>query len=563
MTAKNNQNQISLPQELSVLSHKLLRQLHYPGFLPKFFGDLAEQFRETHISLVVIGPTIVLKLKKPLNLGFLNYQTLDARWRCAVQEIELNSRLSKGIYLGLLPLLNEFSQETPLLRGPFSATPPKDCIDVAVVMKRIPDSALLSSLLEQNAVTVDKHLHPLTERLVGFHREQIAHTVEKAVLYADISTACFDNFHEIRALLGKESPLGMLEALNGVESYTNDFLGHSRDLLWQRASVGLVVDGHGDLRAEHVAFFEQTVSIIDCIEFSESLRFVDVLSDLAFLCMDLHYLHRPDFSLMLAKMYQAALPAAFDAEVFRFFLAYRAMVRAKVELLKLQQGNLNGHQSLAKGLDRAAAYVGLAHRYAIRLDAPFLLAIGGPMGVGKSTTANFFKALTNCCLFQSDAIRKEIFKPTSAAQEEQYRELPYATGIYSQEATDKTYAELFHRAEKSLKDGEAVILDASFTTRQQRARAFQVANQADVPFIFVWGDLTEELQYLRLNARENAGDSLSDGRQALVGKQRETLVLPGEEGFPSATLDMRLSPAEQGEEVLARVFSAFKVRQQH
>ena len=398
-------------EHLSRTALKLLESLNFPLSLPEDFGVFS--VIETHISVVVLGEKKVLKFKKAVDFGFVNHNHVEKRWESAAKEVLLNRRLSKGIYLGLIPFLRKANGklDTLPITSEFEVeNPPETLEEVAVVMKRLPDDSMLCDMLDREVVSVRDQITPLAEYIADFHVNEIKSSkVQKAPVEDPVSSfaeQCEDNFREIGNRGENFLAQPSLWALELLHSTSSNLLQIYSAELSRRLEEGYFLDGHGDLRTEHVSYFENKISIIDCVEFNDSLRYSDALSDLAFLRMDLDFRKRCDLSKKLTEAYENRSPMEFHAGLYDFYSAYRALVRAKVELIPTSESS-TVNRSL--GLKRFENYLGLAGRYLYKLPSPCLLAVCGPMGVGKSTIAEFISSAIYADVYQSDILRKKLF----------------------------------------------------------------------------------------------------------------------------------------------------------
>jgi aminoglycoside phosphotransferase family enzyme len=307
------------------------------------------EVRQTHISLVFLAGPFVYKIKKPFDLGFLDFSTLERRRHFCNEEVRLNRRLAPEVYLDVVPL-------TATAAG-LRLEGPGEAIEWAVKMRRLPAEATLEKRLQQGQVSVAL-IEALARRLADFHQQ--AEAGPHIAAYG-----CFEVVaHNAReTLAGAEPLLGKTlsqDVFTRIGELTGKLLAELRPLIESRAQRGLPRDTHGDLRLEHVYLFPEKESshdlvIIDCIEFNERFRFADPVADLAFLAMDLTFQGRRDLAEALADAY---FRAADDAEGWRllpFYTAYRAAVRGKVEGLELTEKEIPPDERAA-ALERAQAH---------------------------------------------------------------------------------------------------------------------------------------------------------------------------------------------------------------
>jgi predicted kinase len=273
-----------------------------------------------------------------------------------------------------------------------------------------------------------------------------------------------------------------------------------------------VCEGHGDLRAEHICFVRDT-EIFDCIEFDEALRYGDVASEIAFLSMDLDFLGHPDFSRTLEIAYGSAAGDAELPTLLPFYKCYRAYVRGKVESLKSLEADLSELDRRRASL-KATQYFYLSERYAKGSPASKLLIVCGKIGSGKTTVARLLSARTGFAVLSSDVTRKGLL----GVHPEQSATSSYRAGAYSEEMTRKTYASLWADAKQTLSGGDGVIIDATFADSEHRRRFIELANQRQVPLLFIECRSTEENIRRRLEERQNDPHEVSDANWTIYQK---------------------------------------------
>jgi aminoglycoside phosphotransferase family enzyme/predicted kinase len=469
-------------------TERLKRDLLSPGV----------ELRETHISLVFLGTNEVLKVKKPVDLGFLDFTRLDARKALCEREVELNRRLAPDVYREVVPIAEDSSGR---LRARAAGTP----IDWAVAMRRLPDADCAQARLTAGTLGLPD-VRRLAEHISRFHASARSDADTSAFGEpASIERNVQENFSQARA--------DALRVLSGaelahVERWQLDFLRERAELFTARARSGYARDGHGDLRLEHCYVdAEGKLSIIDCIEFNDRFRYGDVASDVAFLAMDLAWHERPDLSEALLGDYARASNDYDLYGVVDFYESYRAFVRGKISSL------LEADPSVApEARVRAAAQ---ARKYYLLSEActrepshaPMLLAVGGVIASGKSTIAEGLAALAQAPVIDADRTRKYLagVEPTTPIRDGAF------DGQYSRERTDAVYAELLRRAAVVLDSKRSVVLDASFRERNKREDARALAQRFGVPFLFIECSVDRETCRARLATRA-AAPSVSDGR---------------------------------------------------
>jgi uncharacterized protein len=462
------------------------------------------KMRQTHISWLFFTEHFVYKVKKPVNFGFLNFTTLDARRHFCEEEARLNRRLAHNVYIGVLPV--------NVADGRIRLDGSGETIDYALQMRRLPEDRMLPALLASGAVTAET-MQRLAQLLAAFHAQaDSGPEINQDGMLATILGNWQENFAQTQAYL--DFPL-----LHDDYEKTRDrifaFCRCREQLFEQRIAEGRIRDGHGDLRAEHICLTEP-IAIFDCIEFNHRFRYGDVSADVAFLAMDLDERGFVDLSQAFVRSYVEHSGDHGLLDVLDFYKCYRAFVRAKVECLRMDDPTVSAAD---KRLASRAAYryCRLAARYAESLRRPWLLLCCGLMGSGKSVLAESLAHRLDLDVLSSDLMRKELagLRPTTRVHD------AYGEGLYTPERINDTYAQLFQRAECLLSDGRSVLLDASFIRAHHRRQAMQMATRlgAELSVLECW--CPEDELRRRLESRVARGDAVSDGRWELVAQQRQ------------------------------------------
>ena len=476
------------------LVEAMLRPSFYPHSPPRV------RLVQTHASWVFLAGDRVYKVKKPVDFGFLDFSTPARRARACRREVELNRRLAPGVYLGVVPIYEKGTEFNSVPgrkggQGGFSLSPPGRVIEHAVVMRLLPQERLLSALLARRAAG-PADLRRVARRIAAFHA-RAAPAAPRWRRVAALEESLRENFRQTVPFLGR-TVRGDDYLL--VWDYNRDFLERRRALLEKRSREGRIRDGHGDLHAEHVWIGRAGVLVYDCIEFSDRIRQCDVAADIAFLYMDLLHHRRPDLATALMEEY---LRRTGDWEVrllVPFYACYRAVVREKVESLRLADPGIGARDKRA-ARRRAAGYFRLARELARRDARPRLVLVGGLPGSGKSTVAGAFAARIGATCLSSDALRKELAGAAPSAR----LAAPVGAGIYRPALTALTYRELLLQAERLLRVGRSVVLDASFARAADRRRAAALARAAGAVLVAAECRCPPHLARERLAARARPG----------------------------------------------------------
>ncbi|MEU8233173.1 AAA family ATPase [Actinoplanes sp. NPDC048967] len=401
---------------------------------------------ETHTAVLFFIADRVYKLKKPVNLGFLDFRSRADREAVCHREVELNRRLAPDVYLGVADV-----------HGPDG----HPC-DHLVIMRRLPDQRRLSTLIRSGAAVSDDLRH-LARMLAAFHATAGRGPLISAEGTREALLGRWDaTFAQLRPFQGLVlDPDGAAE----VEDRTHEFLAGRDPLFADRIAHGHIVDGHADLIADDIFCLDDGPRVIDCLEFDDRLRYVDVLDDAAFLAMDVEHLGATALSRAFLDWYAEFSGDSAPAALRHHYIAYRAFVRAKVGCLRHAQGD-------PSAADDVRAYTDLTLRH-LRAGTVRLIVVGGPPATGKTTLAGRIADRLGAVVLNSDHVRKELagLDPVTSAA------TTYRQGIYSPSWTERTYAELHRRARRLLERGETVVLDASWTDAGHRRAARDLAGE--------------------------------------------------------------------------------------
>ncbi len=449
------------------------------------------QVAETHAAVVFLAGDRAYKLKKPVNLGFLDFSTAEARAAACAREVELNRKFASDVYLGVAEI-----------RGPDGQV-----CDHLVVMHRMPAARRLSTLVRSRAPVAE----PLRQvaRIIAAQHAKAArspHISEQGSRDA-LRRRWADNIDQTREIQARLAPREPLDpaVIDETERLTSRFLAGRAPLLDARIRDDRIVDGHGDLLADDIFCLDDGPRILDCLDFDDRLRWLDGLDDAAFLAMDLEHLGAPELAEQFMAAYADYSGDPAPASLRHHYVAYRAFVRVKVACLRVTQDDL------AAGFEaRHLAEVTLRH---LRAGAVTLVLVGGLPGTGKSALADAVAGRLGFIVLNSDRIRKEL----AGLPAEASARAPYERGIYTAEWTERTYRELLRRAAALLARGESVIADASFISAAQRIAAAVTATEASADLLQLRCTASRELAARRMSARTCG---LSDADQAVAEEMR-------------------------------------------
>jgi aminoglycoside phosphotransferase family enzyme/predicted kinase len=402
----------------------------------------AVELRETHISWVFLAGERAYKLKKPLVLDFLDYGSAARRREMCREEVRLNRRLAPSLYLGVrgVGLVGE--------RAELIAEDDPRAVDFVVEMRRYEEQNTVAARLERGELGLTQ-ITAVGAALARFHARARRVEAPGAPVLA-VERRFERNLHELLACTAQRGEVGRVQAL---ERFAHAFIAAHAGTFGERASGGLVREGHGDLRAEHVLVTGDRVEVVDCVEFDRSLRELDVSDDLAFLVFDLAALGGERFSDRLVDAYRDSGGDPGNESLIAFYAAYRALVRAKVALVRAGQLP-RGSSELSRESARARDLVALADRFAWRARLPLVIIVCGVPASGKSHLAHELAELSGLSYLSSDLARKRLagIEPTQAAPPD----------VYDAQWNLRTYAELGSTAAREVSCSRGVIVDATF-----------------------------------------------------------------------------------------------------
>jgi aminoglycoside phosphotransferase family enzyme/predicted kinase len=434
---------------------------------------------ETHSAIVLFFGDRAYKIKKPVDLGFLDFRDRATRERVCHREVELNRRLAPDVYEGVADLI-----------GPDGTT-----WEHVVVMRRMPDDRRLSRVLDTDD-DVASHLRHVAHQIATLHgRSRRGAEIDAAASRDALAERWRDNTSALLA----SAPVGLAQAdIDAVHGLAMEYLEGRGALFEQRIRDGWAVDGHGDLLADDIFCLEDGPRILDCIEFDDHLRYGDGLADAAFLAMDLERLGHRQLADAFLRHYAELTSDTWPTSLAHHHIAYRAQVRAKVAAIRATEGNQQSALDARSLLDLARSHLeaGRVH----------VILVGGLPGTGKSTLAAELERRLGGTVLRSDVLRKEL-SPSLAANPD---DGDFCTGLYAPHVTAATYARLLAEARIALGMGETVILDASWTDPRRRDEARDLARTAHAHLVELRCELRSDVAVERLRDRARQGTDASD-----------------------------------------------------
>ncbi|MBM3161896.1 MAG: hypothetical protein FJZ79_00865 [Chlorobi bacterium] len=481
--------------------HELVRALSRPEAYPHGTEDI--QIAETHISWIFLTGTYAYKIKKPVNLGFLDFSTPEKRAFFCGQELTLNRRLCPELYLDVVPVTRSGSA----IRIGGSGT----VIEHAVKMVQFDRSQELDRLLATNRLT-ETHIDSVTRTVTAFHRAiPAAGSSSEYGRPEKVILPLLDNFSHTAGLVSGSPEEHLLEKL---KEWTLDEHNRLLPLFLERKNNGFIRHCHGDMHTGNMVWHCNRVLIFDCIEFNPSLFMIDVISDAAFLFMDLEHGGRPELAWRFLGAYLSGTGDYEALRLLRFYSLYRAMVRAKVTAIRYTQEC----PATAKHAIREEhlSYIRQAHRYTVRSRGRLIIT-SGVSGSGKSMHAGRLAPLIPAIHIRSDIERKRL-AGLEAGENSQSRNLD----IYTPGFTEKTYRRLEQIVGICLEEGFSVLVDATFLASAERLRFRELARRYNCAFTILHFHAPEKLLRERIRMRLRKGGDPSEADENVLLQQLAT-----------------------------------------
>lgn len=492
----------------------LIRSLLRPDGYPHPVDQRGVQLAETHISWVLLTGPYAYKLKKPVNFGFVNFSTLELRKHFCEEELRLNRRLSNELYCGVQPVFG------PRERASFNGD--GEPIEYAVVMRQFPQEALLPAVLSREELTAT-HIDRLVRDLVQFQGTAAVASAEMPYGSPDaVRAPVLGNFAALEGTATDPTNATRYKSIADLRAWADaEFARLSERGFWEaRQQAGRVRECHGDLHLGNMVLLRRmdsscdeggdldSIHVFDCLEFNPGLRWIDVLSEMAFLVMDLQERTRRDFALRVLNRWLEATGDYPGLHGWRWYFVYRAMVRAKVAALRLRQADLAQDERHAK-LAELTGYLRLAERWTGPRPRAIVIT-HGLSGSGKSVVSERLTEAVGMVRVRSDVERKRLFGESPEA-------------LYAPVTTDRLYDHLATRSVPAiLAAGFPAVVDASFLQARHREQLRNLAAAEQLPFVLL--DVRAPIDELRrrLVARQSARSDPSDATVAVMEHQLES-----------------------------------------
>lgn len=462
---------------------------------------------ETHISWVIVAGDFAYKLKKPVNLGFLDFSTPEKRRFCCEEEIRLNRRLAPDIYLEALPVTG--TPTAPMLGGEGVA------LDWAVKMRAFPADATLDKAARLDHIA----LETLAARIARFHRDNAAAPADSHYGAPErVRQPIAENFAQLRAL---PLPAAAQPLLDALQTWSQREGARLEAHFAARRQGGFIRECHGDLHLGNIAWVNDAPLIFDGIEFNADLRFIDVISEIAFLVMDLIHRQAAPLAWRFLNHYLEHSGDYAGLTGLRYYLGYRALVRAKVAAIRAAQA------APPHDFAECLTYLHLAQTL-IQVHAPALLLMHGVSGSGKSVISQSLLETLGAIRLRSDVERKRLFGLEALQRSTPPRSTAsgdiHTRDIYTRNAGELTRAHLWRTSDRLLAEGFCVIVDATFISPAWRTPFTDLARKHACPWLLISPQVDLEELRRRVMHRQQRGNDASEADVTVLEAQWQTQI---------------------------------------
>lgn len=462
------------------------------------------QVIETHISWILLTGEFAYKIKKPLDLGFLDFSTLDKRLAACREEVRLNRRTAPDIYIDVVPITG--TPEAPRVNGEGEA------FEYAVKMRQFPAEATLDRLDAEGGMRA-QHVEVIAATLARFHLEDCDKAGDDSPWGTPegVWKPVAQNFAQIAPHLESAADRDLLDALSRWSEAEHTRLA---PLMAARKQNGFVRECHGDLHLGNLAWVDDRLLVFDCIEFNPALRWIDIQSEIAFFYMDLLQREHADWPWLFLNLWLEETGDYAGLPLLRYYAVYRALVRAKVAAIRTGQLNGSAREAVLKEV-RSLLELALKRS---EFGPASLSITHGLSGSGKSTLARKLMQQPGAIRLRSDVERKRMAGLGALAKSGSQ----VGEKLYAADATRQTYARLAELADVLLGAGWPVIVDATFLSRWQRDLLREVACRHECKFHILDFPLPVETLRERILQRTHAGSDASEATLAVLQHQLET-----------------------------------------
>ena len=458
---------------------------------------------ETHISWIFLTDSYAYKVKKPLNLGFLDFSTLEKRRHFCNEELRLNRRLCPEIYLAVVPVAQSDNA--------FFVDREGEVIDYAVKMVRFDRTMELDRMLSSGLINI-RHIDSLATLVAEFHQSIPAVKAETGFGHPlNLIKPILANFIHTEPVASNR---GEATRLAEVKEWT--LREHQRlySLFELRQHKGFIRQCHGDMHTGNMVWWKNRIFIFDCIEFNENLSKIDVISDLSFLFMDLEHAGYPAFAWRFLNNYLTETGDYSALTLLRFYAVYRAMVRAKVTAIRYVQ--TTDESTKKRILEEHFSYLQLAERFTCK-QKPLLVLTCGVSGSGKTTLAIEIAQRIGSVHIRSDIERKRL----AGLKQLERSDNTTKDSLYSEEMGLQTYKQMLDVATLCIEEGLRIIVDATFLKAETRQMFIEAARRFHCECRILHFHAPLEVLKERVQKRYLTGNDASEADVAVLMSQLE------------------------------------------
>jgi uncharacterized protein len=454
------------------------------------------QLMQTHASYVLMTGDFAYKLKKPVNFGFLDYSTVARRQHFCQEELRLNQRGAKELYLEVVTIVK--------IGDRYRFGTDGEVVDYAVKMVQFPQASLLSNMFASGEIKI-ADIEEIGQVVADFHAQaQTNEYIQSFGTIERIKESIDDNYRQTEKYIDRAQTQ---QQFTETKAYTDRFLIEYPELFLDRMTGGFIRECHGDLHLRNICRWQGKILLFDCIEFNEPFRFVDTMYDVAFAVMDLEARRRKDLANRFLNTYAEQTGDWEGLQVLPMYLSRQAYVRAKVMSFLLDDPNVASAERIA-ATQTAGDYYRQAWEYT-RDRQGKLIVMAGLSGSGKSTLGKKIAGALGGIHLRSDAVRKHLGGIPLLSKGD--------ASLYTPEMTDRTYQRLLELGGKLAAQGWTVILDAKYDRRSVRAAALDLATLQGRPFQIL--HCTAPVEVLRDRLIQRTGD-IADATVDLLASQQ-------------------------------------------
>ncbi len=452
---------------------------------------------ETHISWVILTGTFAYKIKKSIKLDFLDFSTLRQRRHFCEEELRLNRRMAPQLYLDVVPISG--SEKSPEVDGEGRA------IEYALKMHQFPQSAQLDKQLDAGLLSENDMLN-LAERIAAYHHDAVTlNFISDQDALRQVNTAQLDNFPPIDSVTD-------MRTARRVHAWTIQSLRDLEHTLIERHKNGYVRECHGDLHLANLVRLPSGIVAFDCVEFSAALRNIDVISDVAFLAMDLVARARHDLAGIFVNRYLECTGDYAGMSVFGLYFVYHCMIRAKVAAVRSSERH--EAEGRVHDIEQLKHYLAVAIRW-IKRSPPIVVGMHGFSGSGKTWLSTQLMPELPAIRVRSDIERKRCLGLAETASSESQP----GGGAYTVRARANVYASIIEIVDGLIEAGFNVIADASFLKHADRQSLEAVANRSDLTVVWIDASADNDELLRRLQHRAAARDDASEADTGVLDYQ--------------------------------------------